>query len=418
LRRAFNRPRGLLNLYLNVIVTDETVLYIWSFFLLLVWLVQMADTNLDLKLLETLCNAFGPSGYEQEVQRIVRNHGAKFADEVTYDRLGSVVFRRGSSGPKIMLAGHADEIGFVISDIDEKGFLKFQTVGGFFDQTLLAREVLIRPSAGSEKIVGIIGATPPHVLFPEDRAKVVVKDKMYIDIGCASSQEVKDLGIRVGDPAVPHATFRTMKRARSEKQEGTEGGTKKRTVNLGVAKAFDDRIGVFIALETLRRLSEQGIKHPNTVYFVSTTQEEIGLRGAHTAAQMLLPDVGFSLDVDLSGDVPGCEDIVQKMGSGVSISAGDSSMIPNPNLRRFVIETAEALGIKHQPAFLKAGGTDAGAIHMTGMGVPSLFVGVPTRHIHSHHAMLDLGDGENAVSLMMEVIKRLDDKRVKSFTEL
>jgi endoglucanase len=415
---VFNGPRGLLNPYLKAIVADETVLYIWSFPLLLVWQARMADTNLNLKLLETLCNAFGPSGFEQETQRIVRDYGAKFADEVTYDRLGSVIFRKGSSGPKVMLAGHSDEVGFVRSAIDDKGFLKFQTIGGFFDQTLLAREVLIHPSVGNEKIVGIIGSTPPHLLSPEDRAKVVIKDKMYIDVGCASSQEVKELGIRIGDPAVPHATFRTMKRIRSEKQEGTEGGTKKRTVTLGAAKAFDDRIGVFIALETLRRLSEQAIKHPNTVYFVSTTQEEVGLRGARTAAQMLSPDVGFALDVDISGDVPGCEDLVQKMGLGVSISAGDSSMIPNPNLRKFVIETAESLGIKHQPAFLKAGGTDAGAIHMTGMGVPSLFVGVPTRHIHSHHAVLDFGDVENAVSLMVEVIKRLDDKKVKSFTEL
>ncbi len=380
----------------------------------------MSNHRLDLKFLEKLCNAFGPSGHEHEVQSLVRDYASKFADEVSYDRLGSVIFRKGTDGPKIMIAGHADEIGFVITDIDKNGFLRFHQLGGWWDQTLLTQEVLIKPSKSDEKVVGVIGAPPPHILPAEMRNKVVTKDKMYIDIGCSSEDEVKELGIRVGDPAVPYSSFRTMERVRKEKKDPKDEKSEEveRKVTLAVSKAFDDRIGVFIALEALRRISEDGIALPNTVYFVSTVQEEVGLRGARTAAQKILPDIGFSLDVDISGDVPGAEGLVQKMGKGVSISAGDGSMIPNPRLRSFVLNIAESKNIRHQPAFLKAGGTDAGIIHLTGMGAPSLFIGVPTRHIHSHHSVLDLSDVEAAVDLLVEVLQGLDDSTVKGFVEL
>ncbi len=379
----------------------------------------MADLKFDLKLLETLCNAFGPSGHEHEVQKIVQEYGKKYADEVLQDGLGSVIFRKGEGGPKIMLAGHVDEIGFVITEIKKDGYLAFHQLGGWWDQTLLTQEVVISPYEGGEKIIGVIGAPPPHVLPPEDRTKVVTKEKMFIDIGCSSAEEVKELGIRIGDSAVPHAIFRTMKRTRKEKKDDDKGAKEEtREVTLGVAKAFDDRIGVFIILEALKRISENNISLPNEAYFVSTTQEEVGLRGARTASQIIKPDIGFALDVDISGDSPDTEGLVQKMGKGVSISAGDGSMIPNPRLRKFVIKLAEEKDIKYQPAFLKSGGTDAGVIHLAGMGAPSLFLGIPTRYIHSHHGMLDFDDVENAIQLLVEVLQKLDTKTVESFTAL
>lgn len=379
----------------------------------------MADLKIDLKLLENLCNAFGPSGHEHEAQKIVQEYGKKYADEVLQDGLGSVIFRKGEGGPKIMLAGHVDEIGFVITEIKKDGYLSFHQLGGWWDQTLLTQEVVISPYEGGEKIIGVIGAMPPHILPPEARTKVVTKEKMFIDIGCSSVDEVKELGIRVGDPAVPHAIFRTMKRTRKEKKDDDKDTNEEtREVTLGVAKAFDDRIGVFIILEALKRISEDNISLPNEVYFVSTTQEEVGLRGARTASQKIKPDIGFALDVDISGDSPGAEGLVQKMGKGVSISAGDGSMIPNPRLRKFVIKLAEEKEIKYQPAFLKAGGTDAGVIHLAGMGAPSLFLGIPTRYIHSHHGILDFDDVENAIQLLVEVLQKLDAKTVESFTAL
>jgi endoglucanase len=283
----------------------------------------------------------------------------------------------------------------------------------------LTQEVVILPFKG-EKVVGVIGAPPPHGLTPEMRKKVVTKDKMYIDIGCSSAEEVKKLGIRVGDPAVPVSYFRTMKRTRKEKKNEDDKDAKDevREVTLAVAKAFDDRVGVFIALEALRRISKNNIELPNTVYFCSTVQEEVGLRGAKTSAQMIKPDIGFAMDVDISGDSPGSEGFVQKMGKGVSISSGDASMIPNPKLRKFVMEIAEEKNIRHQPSLMMVGGTDAGQIHLAGMGAPSLYLGVPTRYIHSHHGMLDISDVEAAVQLLIEVLKKLDEKTVKSFTTL
>ena len=382
----------------------------------------MSDQQLNIKFLEKLCNAFGPTGHEQEVQRLIRDYGQQFASSVEYDRLGSVIFNKvgDESGPKIMLAGHADEIGFTISGINKNGFLTFHQLGGWPDQNLLSQEVLIRPFKEGEKIIGIIAAKPPHILTLKERTKVVTKEKMHIDIGCSSDKEVKSLGIRIGDPVVPYAFFRTMERQKKIKQDSDESKDKPKTktVTLAAAKAFDDRIGVFVILEVLRRLEEQKINHPNNVYCVSTTQEEVGLRGARTAAQTILPDIGFSLDVDISGDIPGVKGLAQKMGHGVCISAGDSSMIPNPRLRKFAIELAEEKGIDFQSSFLKSGGTDAGVIHLTGMGVPSLFLGVATRHIHSHHGILDLEDVEAAIQLSIEMIKKLDWETVKSFTRL
>lgn len=385
----------------------------------------MGIEKLDIKLLEEICNAFGPSGFESEAQRIVRDYGKKYADEILYDRTGSVIFRHGNKGPKIMLAGHCDEIGFIISRIEKKGFLKISNLGGWWDQTLLSQQIVIRPfSKPDNKVIGIIAAKPPHLLTPENRKKVVEMDSMFVDIGCNSENDVKDLGIQIGDPAVPYAFFRIIKRIWEEKKKNDEKKDEKedekkyREVNLAIAKAFDDRIGVFIVLEILRRISEGNIEHPNAIYGVSTTQEEVGLRGARTSAQFIKPDVGFALDVDISGDIPGIKGISQKMGEGVAISVFDGSMIPNLQLRKFVIELAEKNNIKWQPSFLKRGGTDAGVIHLAGIGAPSLFIGVPTRHIHSHQGMLDLDDVENTIRLIIEVIKSLNSETVTAFTAL
>jgi endoglucanase len=375
----------------------------------------LSQRSINVKFLEEICNAFGPSGFETEVQSIIHNYGKQFADEVLFDRLGSVIFKRGNTGPKLMLAGHSDEVGFIISGIDKTGYLKITNLGGWFPATLLNTQILIKPFKGEENIIGIIASKPPHILTPEERKKTVGMQDLSVDIGCGSKEEVEALGVRIGDPAVPYSTFRTLKRNRKEKKGEKE---EEYEIELAIAKAFDDRIGAFIATEVLRRLSEENIEHPNTVFSVSTTQEEVGLRGAKTASQLIRPDLGFALDVDLAGDGPGIVGINQKMSGGVSISAMDRSMIPNPKLRKYVIEIAEQEKIKWQSAFLAFGGTDAGAIHLSGIGAPSVFIGVPTRHVHSHHSMVDLDDVQQAVNLMVEVIKRLDGEKLKEFISL
>jgi endoglucanase len=373
--------------------------------------------KLNIEQFERWTNAFGPSGFEHEVAKMVKEYTEKYADEVIVDRTGSIIFKKGDKGPKIMLAGHIDEVGFIVSGISEQGFVTFNQIGGWFDQTLLTQRVLIRNREG-ELINGVIVAKPPHILSADERSKVITKDKMFIDVGCKSKEEVEKLGITIGDPIVPDSTFTILKRTQIIKKDN--GDTEEKEVELALGKAFDDRAGFFVLAELLRRLKEEKIKHPNQVYVVASTQEEVGLRGARTSANLIEPDVGFALDVDISGDIPN----VSKLKTPTEISKGpgiltmDSSMIPNPRLKNFVIDTAKENDIPLQLSIIARGGTDAGAIHLSGKGCPSLVVSISTRHIHSHNGILDLNDIKLTVDLLVEVIKKLDQKTVDSFTAI
>jgi endoglucanase len=368
--------------------------------------------------LEKWTNAFGPSGFERDVAKLVKDYMTPFADEVLQDKTGSVIFKKGDKGPKVMLAGHIDEIGFLISGISKEGFLTFNQLGGWWDQVLLGQRIVIKTRDGT-KIKGIIIAKPPHILDPEDRKKVVTKDKMFVDVGCKSKKEVEILGIKIGDPAVPDATFELLKRTQIIKDEET-GEKKEEDVTLAVAKGFDDRIGAFIIAEVMRNIKEEKINHPNQIFGVATVQEEIGLRGARTSAQMIQPDVGFALEVDISGDVPGVKKIKSpaEMSKGPSIMVADGSMLPNPNLKHFVMDVAKEIGINYQLSHIFKGETDAGVMHITGSGCPSLVISIPTRHIHSHYGILDLSDVEKCITLLVELIKRLDKETIDSFTKI
>jgi len=326
------------------------------------------------------------------------------ADEVITDKLGSGVFvAKGSSErPHVLLAGHVDEVGFVVSGVDEKsGFLTFNNLGGWWDQVLLGQRVVIRTSRGD--VPGIIGAKPPHLLTTEERNKIVVRKDMFIDIGVTSGEEAKEMGVKIGDPVVPWSPFSLVREGR-----------------VAMGKAFDDRIGAFVLMETIRRIKEKGVEHPNTVYGAATVQEEVGLRGAQTTAHMVDPDVGLVIEVDIAGDVPGIapKEAPSKMDKGPSLLTFDSSMIPNQPLKEFVIETAAKAQIPLQLSQVSGGGTDAGRIHLNRVGCPSVVIGVPTRHIHSHVGLLSVKDAENAVLLIVELIKRLDKETVEGFTSL
>ena len=377
----------------------------------------MSDFNI--KLLEELSNEFGPSGFEWEAQKILKKYVETFSDEILQDRTGTLIFTsKGSSdSPKIMIAGHMDEIGFQVAAITKDGYLKFHQLGGWWDQTLLSQRVKIRTVEG-KLIPGIIAAKPPHVIDAEERNKVVTKANMFIDVGCTSKKEVEEIGIRLGDPIMPDAVFEIWERPRISKEEEEE--EKKENVTLAVGKAFDDRAGAVITAEVIKQLKAESIQHPNTVYGASTVQEEVGLRGARTAAQMIKPDIGIALEVDIAGDVPGIDETKAPahMGKGPSILTYDGSMIPNPRFRDFVIKTAEELEIPHQLSVVPGGGTDAGVIHLTEMGCPSIVIGIPTRHIHAHNGILDLEDVKNAIKLIVELIKRLDKETVEGFTRI
>jgi putative aminopeptidase FrvX len=371
-----------------------------------------------LEFLKQMCDGFGPSGFERDVIRIVKEYVTPFADEIRSDKLGSLHFsaKGPKGGPVVLLPGHVDEVGFVISGITPLGFLTFNPLGGWFDQVLLGQRVKVRTAKGL--LPGIIAAKPPHILPPEERAKVVTKEKMFIDIGCSNEREAKELGVRIGDPAVPDSAFGTFEKTIFRKPEG--GGEEKNLgrTTLACGKGFDDRIGAFIAAETVRRIKEQGILHPNTVVGAATVQEEVGLRGARTSAALAAPDVCLTLEVDIAGDAPGIEshEAPSKMGLGPSLVTFDGSMIPNQPLKELVIRTAEECHIPLQLSQLRGGGTDAGVIHMHNIGCPSVVISVPTRHIHAHAGILSLEDVDHAIGLVVEVVKRLDAKTVESLT--
>lgn len=352
-----------------------------------------------LRLIAELCEAHGPSGYEGPVREVVRRWIGDAA-EISQDRLGSLVARRegDAQGPRIMLAGHLDEIGFLITRVDDDGFLFFQTIGGWWEQVMLAQRVAIRTRRGSV-VTGVIGSKPPHVLPADEARKPVEKRRMFIDIGARSREEVLAAGVRPGDPAVPVCP--TERLANPEYILG---------------KAWDDRYGCAVLVETMRGL--QGKAHPNVVYGVATVQEEVGLRGARTSAQMIGPDVAIALDVGIASDTPGMKayEAAARLGRGPAILLYDGSLIPNQGLRQFVEAVAEEEGIPYQHDTIAGGGTDAGAMQLVHAGVPSICIGVPTRYIHSAAAVFHEGDFRNAVRLIEALLLRLDRRTVDGFT--
>ncbi len=373
--------------------------------------------------LKSLSESFGPSGFEREPVSLVKGYVQRFADEISSDKLGSLHFsaKGRSAHPRIILPGHVDEVGFIVSGVNSHGFLTFNSIGGWFDQVLLGQRVRIRTAKGF--IAGVIAAKPPHILPAEERSKVVTKDKMFIDIGCSNEREAKDMGVRIGDPVVPDSLFSTIEKNVYRRPEGSDRSAEEKpagTALLAFGKAFDDRAGAFVAAEVVRRLKDERIDHPNTVIGAATVQEEVGLRGARTSAHLAQPDVCITVEVDIAGDVPGIEahEAPTKMGLGPAILTYDASMIPNQGLKEFLIRTAEESHIPFQLSQMKGGGTDGGAIHIANAGCPSCVLTIPTRHIHSHVGMLSLDDVDNAVSLLVEVVKRLDAKTAESFTAI
>jgi len=354
-------------------------------------------------LMKRMMEAFGPSGFEREVNALCKEYMEPYSDEVIIDKLGTVTFvaRGPDERPRVLLAGHTDEVGFIVSSISKEGFLTFNQLGGWWDQVLLGQRVVVRGSKGD--VHGIIGAKPPHILPQEERNKVVQKKDMFIDLGATCMEEVEAVGVRIGDPVVPWSPFSVIQNGK-----------------VAMGKAFDDRIGAFVFMEAIRRMKEQGIDHPNTVYGAATVQEEVGLRGAQTTAHIVDPDVAIVLEVDIAGDVPGIKphEAQTKMGEGPGLLTYDRSMIPNQPLKEFVIGVAKQAQIPLQLSQVSGGGTDAGRIHVSRAGCPSVVLTVPTRHIHSHVGLLSLKDTENAVRLVIELLKKLDKETVEGFTTL
>ncbi len=339
--------------------------------------------ELDLDLLKRLCETPGIPGREERVAAVAREALQPLADDVHADALGNLIARkRGRGGPRVMLAAHLDEIGFIVRHIDDKGFLRLQAVGGFDTRVLPAQRVRVWTRDGQGLVAALQLATKPiHLLKPEE-LKAPKLEELYVDVGLPPD-EVR-ARVEIGDMV----TF-----DRPLELTGPRV----------ISKALDDRVGVFVMIEALRALGT----HQAEVVAVATTQEEVGLRGAQTSAFGVEPDIGIAVDITIAGDVPGIDphEQVTRLGEGVAIKVFDTSHIPNYRLVRHLREVAEQHGIRYQFEVLPRGGTDAGAMQRVRAGVPAVTVSIPARYAHTVNEMADLSDIEAAVQLLARYLE-------------
>lgn len=326
------------------------------------------------KLLQTLTETIGPSGYEDGVRKIVRDEVETLADEIRVDALGNLIARKrpakASRDPKkVMIAAHMDEIGVIVSHVDERGFVHFSPIGGVFRKYVLGGRV--RFLNGTQGILGFDRL--------DNVNELPTLDKVYIDVGATSS---KDSPVEIGDVAAFDRQFSDL-------------GSRL------VAKSMDNRVGVLVAIETLRALKST----PYDLYFVFTTQEEVGIRGATTSAYGIDPDIGIALDVTPSADTPHALQMEMALGKGPCIKIQDVGMIADPRVVQWMIQTAEKHRIPYQREVLLMGGTDARAIQLTRAGVPAGCISVPVRYVHSPSEMVDYSDLQNAVRLLTAVLR-------------
>lgn len=340
-------------------------------------------------LLASLSNAFGVSGFEDDVRRMIEALVAPWADDVRTDVLGNLlVTRRGrTAGRTVMLDAHMDEIGFVVTHVEDGGFLRFTTIGGWDARLLLAHAVTIRTRDGA-LVRGVVGSLPPHILSAEERERPVPLDAMYLDIGAASAEDVVRRGVRIGDPA-------TIAYPCEHLPEG-----------LIMGKALDDRAGCAVLVKTLEALAGGG-PLDGTLVCAFTIGEETGLRGARTAAFQIEPDVALAIEGTVAADVPGVSGPkrVTSLGRGPAITIADRSMIVRPQLVRALERIAEAQGIPYQHKRPAYGSTDAGVIHTSRGGVLTGAVSIPCRYIHSPLSLLRLSDFEAAVRLVTAFVR-------------
>lgn len=321
--------------------------------------------------IKKLVNAFGPSGCEKRVAEAITDMIKDCVDEIHSDAMGNLIAVKHGSGRKIMLAAHMDEIGLIVSHIDDKGFLRFGTVGGVSPLLALGQRVVFEN--------GLTGV----VWYEEnlESMKDAKPEKMYIDIGAGSREQAGKL-VDIGAMAV------------------FAGETIEQNGRI-ISKALDDRAGCAILAELARRRPETD----NAIYYVFTTQEEVGLRGARTAAYGIMPDLALALDVTRTGDTPNCPHRAVALGEGPAIKVKDNSVIAHPRIRERLVACARENNIPYQLEVLDKGGTDAGSIHITAGGIPSGGVAIPTRFIHNAAEMIDAKDAENALKLLEAFVR-------------
>jgi len=328
------------------------------------------------ELIRKLVETYGPSGAEEQIRAVIRAEVEPLADELRVDPLGSLVVRKQGSGDgqRIVLDAHMDEIGLMVTYVDEKGFARFTRIGGVSPLTCVGARVAFED--GTAGVIGIEGKR-------EDTSKVPKFEQLYVDVGATSRE---DCPVHVGDPAVFVRPFVCMERAQFTRL---------------IAKAMDDRIGCVVLIETLRRLEHT----PHDVYFLFSVQKETTLSGARTSAYGINPDLAIAVDVTGTGDKPECRPMAVELGKGPAVKVQDSGMIAHPRVRDLLVQRAKEAGIPYQLEVLERGTTDASAMQLVRAGVPSGCLSIPCRYIHTPSEMVDEEDVQNSVQLLLEVLR-------------
>ncbi len=342
----------------------------------------------ELDFLREVTDLRGTSGGEAAVREYFSAKYTGLADRVETDGMGSLLAELGTSGPRILAVGHMDEVGFMVRSITEDGFIRFARCGYYFITGVLSQHFVIQTEQGDVEALCAIG---PEGGMNKDYPEM---EKLVLDVGCSSREEVRELGIRIGDFIVPKGCFTQL------------GKDRKHLVN----KAWDNRIGCAVSYRVMENLKESG--HPNTFIGGGSVQEEVGTRGAKTLGFQSRADIGFSIDVGIADDVPGADRERVSLGKGPDLCFMDSATISNRKLMRFAVSVAEECGIPYQTSVMKHGGTDAGEFQGIRSGMPVLLLNVPSRYCHTPTSMIHYDDYMNTVRLLTEMVCRLDQKTV------
>jgi endoglucanase len=350
-------------------------------------------------LLEKLSNAPGPPGAEEAVRAIMVPEMKPFVTvPIAYDGMGSVIAQQGSTGPKIMIDAHMDELGGMVRRVTPTGFLSMQMLGGWLDQALVDQRWIVIGSKGP--VHAVTGIRDVHVITPAERTQVFSRDQLYLDIGAKNPAEAAAMGVAPGDPVVPDSPFMVLNGSKNY-----------------LGKGWDDRIGCAVLLEAIRRTAS--MPHPNTLVYVATTQEEVGLRGARTAAQVVKPEIGIAIEGGITGDFAGArpEETQVKLGAGPGMFLYDSSAIPNRKLVAFVRKTAADKGIPLQADLVQGYGDDSAELQTTNGGTPTINLVVPVRYTHSHNGIVNRQDFDQMVDLVVALLMQLDQKTVSELRD-
>ncbi len=370
-------------------------------FVLLASCLALPAQDSTTQLLQLLADAPGPPGFEEPVRKIMVERMAPLAGHLSYDGLGSIIASQGSSGPRVMIDAHMDELGAVVRRVTDDGFLTMQMLGGWLDEALVDQRWIILGSHGPVRATS--GLRDAHLVSSDDRAKLLnPRDAIFLDIGAKNAAEARAMGVEAGDPVVPDAPFAILNGSQNY-----------------MGKAWDDRVGCAIILEVMQRLAHSA--HPNQLFYAATVQEEIGLRGAHTASEIIKPDVGIALEAGVTQDTPNTrpDEAREVLGGGPGIFLFNSSELPNRRFVELARQVAREKSIPLQGELIVIYGDDGAEIQKSNGGVPTITLVVPTRYTHGHNGIINRADYDRAIELLVAIIERLDAatvKRLRDFT--